>query len=154
MAPLPSGTGRLNPNHTTTAPSHACARSVLYPLEECDGTRELCGPLPNSTITASHPEWVRRFDGDACPQLLFNSNWSLKAYHEPAITLAARSVLHQVHVQANCAINMRCDRMAPPRGFYGLEADVFMRTAVSFVARSRGHGVPASIVIFLSPTVF
>jgi hypothetical protein len=44
--------------------------------------------------------------------------------------------------------------IAPPRGFYGLEADVFMRTAVSFVARSRGHGVPASIVIFLSPTVF
>src|ERR1700737_2347328 len=56
MAPLPSGTGRLNPNHLTTAPSHACARSVLYPLEECDGTRELCGPLPNSTITASHPD--------------------------------------------------------------------------------------------------
>src|SRR3984893_16608994 len=117
MAPLPSGTGRLNPNHITPAPSHACARSVLYPLEECDGTRELCGPLPNSTITASHPEWVRRFEGDACPQLLFNSNWSLKAYHEPAITLAARSGLHPVHGQANCAINiMRCGRHCAATG--------------------------------------
>jgi hypothetical protein len=100
--------------------------------------------LNDNSVT---PGWVRRFDGDACPQLLFNSNWSLKAYHEPAkqpsparrtcgsyslyrgipclgvlcamrdwITLAARSGLHPVHGQANCAINMRCGRHCAATG--------------------------------------
>ena len=60
-----------------------------------------------------------------------------------------------IHRQAKLRPICAAVEALPPRGLWcGTGSERFHTALRSFAARSRGHGVSPSIVIFLSPTVF